>query len=79
MIACDALQRLLAGLDPDEKILLTLKELEGMDGASIADVMGLTPEAVRVRMHRIRAGLKAAAANAERSKDIKWRTRGRHE
>ncbi|MBN1880502.1 sigma-70 family RNA polymerase sigma factor [bacterium] len=62
LVACDTLQRLLAGLQPEDKILVLLKELEGLDGLSIAGIMGLTPEAVRVRLHRIRAVLKSAGA-----------------
>lgn len=57
--ASDTLKRLMEMLTPEERMLILLKELEGMDSAAVARIMGLSPEAVRVRLHRIRTALKS--------------------
>ena len=42
------------------RVVLVLRDLEEMDTASTAAVLGLSAEAVRVRLHRARAALQAA-------------------
>lgn len=47
-------------LPPDYRTALILHDLEGMDGAQTAAVLGVSLGAARVRLHRARARLKAA-------------------
>lgn len=47
-------------LPPDYRTALILHDLEGMDGAQTAAVLGVSVGAARVRLHRARARLKAA-------------------
>lgn len=56
--ARDLLVRFLKTLPADQRMLLLLKELEGMDSRAIARAMGLTPANVRVRIHRLRKRLR---------------------
>jgi RNA polymerase sigma-70 factor (ECF subfamily) len=54
----DALTRLWAELDPDDQAVLELR-LEGFSTAEAAGRLGRTPEALRVRLHRLRKRLEA--------------------
>ena len=47
-------------LPPDYRAALVLHDLEGMDGAQTAEVLGQSVGAVRVRLHRARQRLAAA-------------------
>jgi RNA polymerase sigma-70 factor, ECF subfamily len=47
-------------LPPDYRTALILHDLEEMDCAQTAAIMGVTPGAAKVRIHRARARLKAA-------------------
>lgn len=51
-------------LPPDYRAALVLHELEGMDCAQTAEVLGQSVGAVRVRLHRARLRLAAALQNA---------------
>jgi RNA polymerase sigma-70 factor (ECF subfamily) len=51
-------------LPPDYRAALVLHDLEGMDGAQTAEVLGLSVGAVRVRLHRARQRLATALQNA---------------
>jgi RNA polymerase sigma factor (sigma-70 family) len=53
----------LAGADRD---LLSLAAWEGLDHGELADVLGCSRNAVRIRLHRARARLAAALADQER-------------
>jgi RNA polymerase sigma-70 factor, ECF subfamily len=48
-------------LSPDERSLLLLRHLHGFDSNKLAEMTGLSPEAVRQRLSRARARLLAAA------------------
>ena len=48
-------------LDPDERALLLLRYLHGFDANELAEMVGLTPEAVRQRLSRSRRKLIAAS------------------
>lgn len=50
-------------LPPDYRSALVLHDLEGMDGAQTAEVLGLSVGAVRVRLHRARQRLATALQN----------------
>lgn len=54
----DALTRLWKELDPDDKAVLELR-LDGLSTAEAAGRLGRTPEALRVRLHRLRKRLEA--------------------
>jgi RNA polymerase sigma-70 factor (ECF subfamily) len=56
---CDLLERY---LDPDERALLLLRYLHGFDAAELAEIVGISPEAVRQRLSRSRRRLIAASA-----------------
>ena len=58
LVAWDQLEKLLVELPSDMRVMLLLKELEGMSIRTIADTMGISPENVRVRIHRARKKLR---------------------
>ena len=53
-----ALDTALAGLEPDDREVFLLKEVAGLSYAEIATTCGLTPDAVRSRLHRTRLVLR---------------------
>ncbi len=54
----DLADKLLARLVPEERLLLTLLDAEGMSVAEIAEVLGWSISKVKVRAHRSRAHLR---------------------
>lgn len=50
----------LARLDEEDREVFLLKEIAGLSYAEIAHACGLTPDAVRSRLHRTRLALRAA-------------------
>ncbi|HEX6763878.1 MAG TPA: sigma-70 family RNA polymerase sigma factor [Polyangiaceae bacterium] len=54
------LERALFALDPNDRELLLLCEVEGMSAPEVADRVGLSPGAVRTRLSRLRARLREA-------------------
>lgn len=60
----ECVREVIDSLPPDYRAALVLHDLEGMDGAQTAAVLGLSLGAVRVRVHRARQRLQAALANA---------------
>ncbi|MDP3718065.1 MAG: sigma-70 family RNA polymerase sigma factor [Acidobacteriota bacterium] len=50
----------LAGLAPDEREVLTLRDLEGLSGEDVAAMLGLTTAAMKSRLHRARLRLAEA-------------------
>lgn len=62
-VAAEQQQRLAAGLAalaPDEREILTLRDLEGLAGEDVAAMLGLTTAAMKSRLHRARLRLAAA-------------------
>ena len=57
--------RALATLRPDDQELLRLWALEDLAPIEIAAVLGITPSATRVRLHRARGRLAAVLGNGE--------------
>ncbi len=53
----DALQRALAGLPVEQRACWVLRENDGLGYDEIADVVGLSPDAVRGKIHRARQSL----------------------
>jgi RNA polymerase sigma-70 factor (ECF subfamily) len=54
----------LAGLAPEEREILTLRDLEGLLGDDVAAMLGLTMAAMKSRLHRARLRLAAAVRGA---------------
>ena len=57
---CDCLHDVLGRLRPEDGALLRAIDLQGHDRATQARHLGLTPNALGVRLHRARAALRAA-------------------
>jgi Sigma-70, region 4 len=56
-------------LDPDERTLLLLRYLRGFKAAELAEIVGITPEAVRQRLSRSRRRLIAASDEARHTQE----------
>jgi RNA polymerase sigma-70 factor (ECF subfamily) len=56
----DALSAALLELDPDDRLIVLLSEVDGFDAPEVAARVGLSPGAVRTRLTRIRGRLRAA-------------------
>ena len=58
-------ERLLEGLDERDRLMLILKEVEGFSIEEIADVLGLNPNTVKVRLFRARRRVVSQARAGE--------------
>lgn len=54
----DCIRNFIKQLPADYQTVLVLSELEGMKNIQIADILGITLETVKIRLHRARAKLK---------------------
>lgn len=61
----EAVHRALAGLRPDDRELLTLWAWEDLAPAELALVLGITPNAVHIRLHRARRRLATLLSAAD--------------
>ena len=66
-IATETLRR----LRPDDQELLRLVIWEELTHAEVAEILGLTPNAVAIRLHRARGRFRAAYRIVEREADVK--------
>ena len=57
--ARDLAERILAGLVPKDRLIITLREVHGLEIAEIADAMGCTHAAAKVRLWRARRAMQA--------------------
>jgi RNA polymerase sigma-70 factor (ECF subfamily) len=57
-----ALDRAIASLDPMHRETLLLRDVEGLTAPEVAEVLGLSAEAVKSRLHRARAAVRAQLA-----------------
>jgi RNA polymerase sigma-70 factor (ECF subfamily) len=57
-----ALEQAIGGLDPMYREVLVLRDVEGLTAPEVAEVMGLTVEAVKSRLHRARIAVREAVA-----------------
>jgi RNA polymerase sigma-70 factor (ECF subfamily) len=57
-----ALERAIAGLEPMYREVLVLRDVEGLTAPEVAEVMGLSVEAVKSRLHRARVAVREAVA-----------------
>jgi RNA polymerase sigma-70 factor (ECF subfamily) len=53
----DVVRRALASLPPDDQLVLTLREVEGLSYAELAEALGCSVEAVKSRLRRAREAL----------------------
>jgi RNA polymerase sigma-70 factor (ECF subfamily) len=53
-----ALDRALDSLEPPQREVLILRDVEGLGAAEVAEVLGLSVDAVKSRLHRARAALR---------------------
>lgn len=56
----DLLVAALAALAPDDREILTLRDLEGLPGIEVAEMLGLSLAAMKSRLHRARLSLAVA-------------------
>jgi RNA polymerase sigma-70 factor, ECF subfamily len=57
-----ALEEAIGGLDPMYREVLVLRDVEGLTAPEVAEIMGLTVEAVKSRLHRARIAVREAVA-----------------
>ncbi len=57
-----ALERAIGQLDEGAREVVVLRDVEGLSAAETAEVLGLSPEAVKSRLHRARASLRVSLA-----------------
>jgi RNA polymerase sigma-70 factor (ECF subfamily) len=57
-----ALEKAIAELDPMYREVLALRDVEGLSAAEVAEVMGLSVEAVKSRLHRARTSVRERIA-----------------
>ncbi|MBI2882313.1 MAG: RNA polymerase sigma factor [Candidatus Methylomirabilis oxyfera] len=57
--ARDLVERILAGLAPKDRLIITLREVHGLEIAEIADAIGCTRAAAKVRLWRARRAMQA--------------------
>ncbi len=57
-----ALDDAIAGLDPMYREVIALRDVEGLSAAEVAEVMGLSIEAVKSRLHRARMAVRERIA-----------------
>lgn len=57
-----ALEQAIGGLDPMYREVLVLRDVEGLSAPEVGEVMGLTVEAVKSRLHRARVAVRASVA-----------------
>ncbi len=55
-----ALERAVDSLAPAQRQVLVLRDMDGLPAAEVAQILGLTVEAVKSRLHRARAAVRAA-------------------
>lgn len=58
----EAVERAIASLDPMYREILVLRDVEGLTAPEVAEVTGLTVEAVKSRLHRARVQVRARVA-----------------
>ncbi len=60
----DCINEYIDALSPDYKTVIVLSELEGLSNKEIAQILGISLDNVKIRLHRARAKLKAALNDA---------------
>jgi RNA polymerase sigma-70 factor, ECF subfamily len=60
----DCIREIISTLPESYRVVIVLSELEGLNDREIADILGLTYEAAKIRIHRARASLKKELTTA---------------
>ncbi len=60
----ECIRGLVNGLPENYRIVLVLSDLEGFTNAEIGEVLGLSLETVKIRLHRARLALKKSMGHA---------------
>ena len=55
---------MIARLPESYRVVLVLRDIEGLDTGEAADLLGLTPAVVKLRLHRARQALRTLLAEA---------------
>ena len=63
--ARDMVRRILAGLTPDERFLLTAREVDGMSYEELEAVTGVSSGALRTRLSRIKESIREGGGHAD--------------
>lgn len=71
----ECLDRAMARIDPEQRVLLSLRDVRGLDYARIADALGVPVGTVKSRLFRARAALREAMEEA-RSEQVLQGRRG---
>lgn len=61
----ECLDRAMARIDPEQRVLLSLRDVRGLDYARIADALGVPVGTVKSRLFRARAALREAMEEAQ--------------
>ncbi len=61
----ECLDRAMAQIDPDQRVLLSLRDVRGLDYSRIADALGVPVGTVKSRLFRARAALREAMEEAQ--------------
>ena len=65
----DCLDRAMARMDPEQRVLLSLRDVRGLDYSRIADALGVPVGTVKSRLFRARAALREAMEEAQADGD----------
>lgn len=57
-----ALEEAISGLDPASREVLVLRDVEGLTAKEVAEVLGISTQAVKSRLHRARVSVRAGVA-----------------
>ncbi|WP_380286155.1 RNA polymerase sigma factor [Kitasatospora purpeofusca] len=56
----------IAGLPQDQRRVLIMRDVQGLSGRMVADALGLSTAAMKSRLHRARAAVRAVTVGGER-------------
>jgi RNA polymerase sigma-70 factor (ECF subfamily) len=54
----ECIREFIEKLPPNFRAVMVLSEIEGLKNSEIADILGISLDNVKIRLHRARAGLK---------------------
>jgi len=65
----DELERFMAGLSPQQRAVLDLVELQGFSAIEVAEMLDVSPETVRVHLHRAKSAMREGALTQKDQKN----------
>jgi RNA polymerase sigma-70 factor (ECF subfamily) len=75
--ARDLAERILADLTPKDRLVITLREVHGLEIAEIADALGCSRAAAKVRLWRARRAMQACLRDLIREEEETTHREGR--